>query len=115
MKISKVISVVVFAGLVAAAATAAADSGGNPVPPTVSCKAGTLTVTSSAGWLENPKAPWKWDKATGAPQWNGCTPNRIECLHATSVTYTGSSCSGTVTAFVCSGDTCSPPIKLPVH
>jgi hypothetical protein len=110
MKISKIVSVVVFAGLAVAAASASADP--SPVPPTLSCKGGTLTASSAGGWRVNGAAPWKWDQATGAPTFKNCDKDN----HCDSATFSGGkSCSGTVTAFVCTGSNCASPMKLPVH
>jgi hypothetical protein len=110
MRISKLVSVIAFVGLAVAAASAAADPA--PTPPTISCKAGKLTATSAGGWRVNGAAPWKWDQAAGAKAaFKNCDGDN----HCDSATFTGGkACSGTVTAYVCTGSSCAPPMKVAV-
>ena len=110
MRISKVASVIAFAGLAlaAAASTSAADPA--PTPPAISCKAGKLTATSAGGWRVNGAAPGKWEQATGAASFKNCDKDN----HCDSASFAGKACTGTVTAYVCTGSSCAPPMKVAV-
>jgi hypothetical protein len=112
MRISKLLSVIVFAGLAVAAASASADPSPNPTPPKISCKAGKLVATSAGGWRVNGAATWKWDQAPGvAASFQNCDKDN----HCDSATFVGGkSCTGNVTVYVCTSSNCSPPFKVPV-
>jgi hypothetical protein len=110
MRISKIVSVVAFAGLALAAASSPSSADPAPTPPTISCKAGKLTATSAGGWRVNGAAPWKWDQATGPASFKNCDKDN----HCDSASFTGKTCTGTVRAFVCTSSTCAPPMNVSV-
>jgi hypothetical protein len=110
MRISKIVSVVAFAGLALAGASSVSSADPAPTPPSISCKAGKLTATSAGGWRVNGAAPWKWDQATGPASFKNCDKDN----HCDSASFTGKACTGTVRAFVCTSSTCAPPMNVTV-
>jgi hypothetical protein len=105
MRVSKVLGSLFVLGATLVALSASA--GDNPDVSTlvkVTCKeGGAVTVEKKdAKWHLNNKAPWKWEGSAPAS------------LTEDLATFKGKACTGTIKAYVCSGDTClSGPVKVP--
>lgn len=114
MKVTKILATVVAAGVAIVALTATSESraGGDEDLVTVKCTGGAVTVSSNQGWHINAAAPWSWKDASGKALGTFVKPASNE---ATSTTFSGgTSCGGTVKAFVCNGDKCKGPIAIAV-
>lgn len=103
MRVSKMLGGLVAAAAAIVALTASTESrAGDEDLVNVTCKDGNVTATGKAPWHTNDKAPWKW---------TGGDKVKIDDHQAT---FKGAKCDGVVTAFVCNGDSCKGPIKVPV-
>ena len=66
------------------------------------CSNGVVSVTAKLPWHTNPNAPWVWDKGS------------LVSKGATQVKFKGSTCEGTVKAFIANGNQFKGPINTPV-
>ncbi len=103
MRVSKILGSLLAVGAAVVAITATTESrAGDEELVNISCSGGQVTATSKSPWHTNDKAPWKWDKGEKVS------------VDQHEAKFKGAKCEGTVTAFVCNGDTCKGPIKVPV-
>jgi hypothetical protein len=103
MRVTKILVSAVAVGVAFVGITATTESrAGDESLVNVSCTGGEVTATAVAPWHTNEAAPWKWDKGT---------KKEVTKEHAT---FKGAKCEGTISAFVCNGDQCKGPIKVPV-
>lgn len=103
MRVSKALGSLFAVGVAIAAVTMSTPSqAGDESLVSVSCAGGAVTVTASAPWHTNDKAPWKWDKGAKVS------------VDQHAAKFKGDKCEGTVKAFICNGDQCKGPIAVSV-
>ena len=106
MRLSKIVGTLVATFAFVAAITITTESrAGDEELVSVSCTAGSVTVTGKNGWHTNEKAPWRWDKGDLVK----------EQLTKTSAVFKGAKCEGTIKAYICLQDQCKGPIPVQVH
>jgi hypothetical protein len=82
--------------------TSSPSRAGDEALVSASCKGGEVTITTSAPWHANAKAPWKWDKGEKVS------------VDEHAAKFKGAACEGTVKAYICSGDQCKGPIAVAI-
>lgn len=110
MRVSKFLGSLLAVGAAVVAITATTESrAGDESLVKVTCSGGSVSAEATGPWHVNDKAPWKWDKGDKVS-----VVKEDSSHHNGLATFKGKACEGTLTAFVCNGDTCKGPIKVPV-